>query len=435
MQPLGARTMVQRAIDPAAWLLASRWLLVALAVAIPISTALTNVCFALMFACWLASADFADKVRRIRANPAAAASVVCFVLVGAACLYSAAAPQAAVTHWVGYRKWLLIPIGVTLAWERSWQQRVLAAFVASAAAVLVVSFAIAATRVPFLGQAALTRRASFESQGIYGVVADNPTVQSLVFLAAALICVHVVAAGWRDAARRRRHLGLIALSAAFILNVLYLSGGRTGFVLCLAMLPVLAWQVLPRRTALLAAGVLACAVPLVWLSSPHLRIRTAAVMQDVQRYQSTGHADLANSVGLRLTFYRNGLHLLRARPWFGYGTGGIEPAYAALLAGQPGAGDVVTANLHNEYLNMAVQFGLVGLAAFLGWLASQWLAARRVAPPWRPVAQLLIVAFAIGSLANSHFTSSHEGHLYCLLMGVLLARAETQRTADEGGAA
>jgi len=410
----------------------ARWMLVALAVVIPISTALTNIGFGLLLLFWLASGTFPEKLRLLRRSPAALMSIFLFAFIGVATLYSEAGWPDAAHYWLGCRKWLLIPLAVTLVGDARWQMRILTAFAGSATFLLAASLVLAAFAPPLLGETLLQQRAHFAAQGIYGVIGEDPTSQSLVFLLATGICLHL-AAGCMAPAGARRY-ALWGLAALFVLDIIYLSGGRTGFVLCLVVLPLVAWQLMPTRRFLLACTLLACALPVFWFSSAHLRTRSLAVVQDVQRYDAIGHAEENNSTGLRLSFYRNGLALIGARPILGYGAGSIETVYRRLLDSRPGSADVPTANLHNEYLNMTAQFGVVGLLVFLAWLYSHWAGTRTVGPPAQPLARLALAAFAVGSLANSLFTTSHEGHLYALIIGVLLAPAAAVRQEPEGSA-
>jgi len=397
----------------------ARWMLLAMAVVIPFSTALTNICFGLLLLFWLASGRFTEKLRVLRASKAAVMSGLIFLWIGAATVYSEAPQQQTVPYWLGYHKWLLIPLAITLVTDERWRLRILIAFAVSATLMLAASLAIAAYPLPFLSSAQLQERAQFATQNIYGMVRGDPTAQSLVFLVAAALVLHLATQLARP--RSPAHFALRALAAIFLLDILYLSGGRTGFVLCLVVLPMLAWQLLPRRGALFAIVVLACAIPLVWMSSAHLRTRTVSVVEEVQRSDAGEHASMDNSTGLRLSFYRNGLALIRERPLFGYGAGSIETVYRQLLDRQANPADVATANLHNEYLNITVQFGLAGLLVFLAWITSHWICAQAMQMPWRPLAYVTIAAFAVGSLANSLFSSALEGHLYALIIGVLLA--------------
>ncbi|MDD3651684.1 O-antigen ligase family protein, partial [Immundisolibacter sp.] len=65
-----------------------------------------------------------------------------------------------------------------------------------------------------------------------------------------------------------------------------------------------------------------------------------------------------NSVGLRLKASRLAADAIRQRPWFGHGAEAGEALLAG--AGDPALGQL--AHLHNTYAELALRFGLVGLA-------------------------------------------------------------------------
>ncbi|MBK1648822.1 O-antigen ligase family protein [Rhabdochromatium marinum] len=77
-----------------------------------------------------------------------------------------------------------------------------------------------------------------------------------------------------------------------------------------------------------------------------------------------------SSIGLRWRVGQLGLDLWLQRPWFGWGTGAAEPLIAAhaqdydlIDQGQ------VLVHLHNTYLELLVQLGVVGLGLFLALVA------------------------------------------------------------------
>lgn len=73
------------------------------------------------------------------------------------------------------------------------------------------------------------------------------------------------------------------------------------------------------------------------------------------------------SVGHRLEMWKFGLAVAGEKPWFGFGKPGmIERKHQAILAGasDPRIGQYVT--LHNEFLNMWVTKGLLGVLVLLG---------------------------------------------------------------------
>jgi O-antigen ligase len=66
--------------------------------------------------------------------------------------------------------------------------------------------------------------------------------------------------------------------------------------------------------------------------------------------------------------WRSGLTMWRERPWLGFGPGGVKRVYVNYAL--PEAGKKRTGHLHNTPLQILVERGIVGLAAWLGiWIA------------------------------------------------------------------
>ncbi len=76
-----------------------------------------------------------------------------------------------------------------------------------------------------------------------------------------------------------------------------------------------------------------------------------------------------DSLVLRLAIWRNAVEMVRARPWQGWGLGNFKIFYpqfrrAAVAEGMTGTARMVR-DLHNDWLQVAVETGLVGLALLL----------------------------------------------------------------------
>jgi O-antigen ligase len=183
------------------------------------------------------------------------------------------------------------------------------------------------------------------------------------------------AAGART--RRRSRLATGGL-AAIALALTYVRSAWLGLGVAVLILAGLT-----RRYALLVV-LLAATLLAVVVSSP-LRTRVLSM------------ADRTDpSATERMYFWAAGWHMLRDAPLLGLGPGGVKrhyPEYRDPAARRPGTG-----HLHNNVLQIAVERGLLGLAA---WLAI-WLAF--FARAWRiytalPVARVDDRALVAGSLA------------------------------------
>jgi O-antigen ligase len=85
------------------------------------------------------------------------------------------------------------------------------------------------------------------------------------------------------------------------------------------------------------------------------------------------------SVGYRHAFYEIGLNAIAQRPWFGYGTGMAQKAFAENAEVYQGgrfkdAASFYNLHFHNDFIEMGVYLGLLGILAYLfllwGWFQS-----------------------------------------------------------------
>jgi O-antigen ligase len=81
-----------------------------------------------------------------------------------------------------------------------------------------------------------------------------------------------------------------------------------------------------------------------------------------------------------------------------------------------------TENPHNEYLLIAIQIGLIGLASLLYLFYRQWQVAGRLAQPlYRDLARGMVLMFVVGCLFNSLLVDHTEGLLFAWMSALLFA--------------
>lgn len=400
------------------WTALCRWLALLLGLAIPVSTAGTNIVFALFVLAWLCSGHYAEKWAAIRRHRAASSTLVLLGLMALGILYSTATAGEAVRAWLSYKKWLLLPMLVAVLDDAKWQRRMLFAVLGAMVATAMLSCLSLVVELP--------APRSGHYQDIHGVLFTGPTTQSLFFGLACFGCLHQALSLWRKRAPAWRPVALLAAALALAGNIFYVCGGRTTFIVFSVLVPVVGWQRWRWRGLVVAVLAWAAVTPIVWSTASHLRTRSLHIAEEVRDYESR---NLPTSTGLRLAYYRNGWELFRQRVLLGSGVGSIRQSYRSIVEGKAGAQAELTNNLHNEYLNMAVQFGLVGVVAFLWWLFTHWQAAQHQPAFARHMAQLVVLAYAIGALGNSVYTTFAEGFMYAYLLGLLLASHRTEKQA------
>ena len=110
---------------------------------------------------------------------------------------------------------------------------------------------------------------------------------------------------------------------------------------------------------------------------PGLHARLSSTLFEYGLYQKFNNPN-GGSLSQRIEFTRASFHLIGQHPWFGVGTGDVPQAFSQ-------AYDEIHSPLkaefrfraHNQYLAIAVAFGLVGLAFFLFVLLYPWCASRK----------------------------------------------------------
>ena len=110
---------------------------------------------------------------------------------------------------------------------------------------------------------------------------------------------------------------------------------------------------------------------------PGLRARLSATLFEYNLYHRYNNPN-GGSLAQRIEYTRASFHIIGRHPWFGVGTGDVPQAFAQ-------AYDEIHSPLkeefrfraHNQYLAIAVAFGLVGLAFFLFVLLYPWCASRK----------------------------------------------------------
>lgn len=159
---------------------------------------------------------------------------------------------------------------------------------------------------------------------------------------------------------------LAAIALSFLVNMMFVVVSRTALVTMPIMLALFALLHLRLRTAM--AGL--CAAPLlavvVWNVSPPLRDTVERFFSD---YQRTALQNDESGIGSRLIFWQKSLRFFAEAPVFGHGTGSTRGLFERAAIGETGARAMVVANPHNQTLNVAVQWGVVGIAVLYAfWL-------------------------------------------------------------------
>jgi O-antigen ligase len=399
--------------DPASLTLTVDVLAVLVAAALPWSTSAVGILVVLWVLALIPTLDPRALLRSLT-RPASALPLAIFALALVGTLWSDS-PWPARLHGINpVAKLVAIPF-LLYHFERSQRAIwVFAALLISCALLMALSWIVL-----FAPELKLTSTAS------PGVPVKNYIDQSQEFA----LCLFALAPFVQSLFHRRRlalAAACTALMVAFFANMMFVVSARTALVYMPVMLGLFAILYLGRRaTGLLLVGAVAAAA-LVWFTSPYLRDRIEAVAVEYQSYHAN---NAASSTGLRLEYWRKSLGFFARAPMLGNGTGSTKQLFERDAIGQSGASADVIGNPHNQTLNVAVQWGLLGcVLLYAMWFCHLLLFSGTSLLSW--IGLLVVVQNIVSSLLNSHLFDFHEGWMYVLGVGV--AGGTALKTRVEG---
>jgi O-antigen ligase len=208
-------------------------------------------------------------------------------------------------------------------------------------------------------------------------------------------------------------LGL--LFVCFFDTMAFIVASRTAIVTMPIMLAAFALTHLRPRTSLIIVGVMVALVGLLWATTTDLRWGPKRFLKDYQLYKTEQRV---TSIGLRLEFWQKSLRFISEAPIIGHGTGSLRGLFQRAKTGysDPSKGDIIS-NPHNQTLNIAVQWGMIGVVLLYAmWLVHLLLFRGEGFVAWLGI--LVVVQNIFTSLFNSHLFDFHEGWMYVFGVGV-----------------
>ena len=388
--------------DPAARILNIDLLTVLIGILLPWSTSGVAIAGVLWIIALIPTIEMRAFLRSLM-RPICALPIAFFALALVGTLWSDASWGARLYAVSPTAKLLMLPL-LLYHFERSprgvW---VFVAFLASCTLLMAVSWVVAF-------EPNLTLKPEAEARGIF---VKNYIDQSQEFALCAVALAYTIMTFLRtNRIRLAALLTVIALS--FLANMMFVVISRTALVTIPIMLAVFALLHLKLRTALVAFCAAALLAAVAWNASPDLRTTTLKFFAD---YQQTTIQNNPSGMGSRLEFWQKSLRFFAEAPVIGHGTGSTRGLFEQAAIGQIGAHAEVVGNPHNQTLNVAVQWGAVGVVVLYAmWLLHLLLFRGEGLANW--IGLLVVVQNIFTSLFNSHLFDFHEGWMYVLGVGV-----------------
>ena len=406
--------------DPAARILNIDLLTVLIALLLPWSTT-GVVILAVLWVIALVPTIEVGAFLRSLTRPICALPIAMFTLALVGTLWSDASWSERLYAVGPTAKLLMLPL-LLYHFERtargSW---VFIAFLASCALLMVASWLVAFD--PNLSLKLYFSRGPYEPAS--GIAVKNYIAQSQEFVLCAVALAYPIMT-FSQANRIRLAALLAAIALSFLVNMMFVVVSRTALVTMPIMLAVFALLHLRLRTAIAALCAAALLAALVWNVSPSLRATVSKFFAD---YQQTTILNNVSGMGSRMLYWQRSLQFFEEAPVIGHGTGSTRGLFEQAAIGQTGARGEIVTNPHNQTLNVAVQWGVIGvILLYATWAVHLLLFRGDGLANW--IGLLVVVQNISTSLFNSHLFDFHEGWMYVLGVGVAGGMVLGERRQD-----
>ena len=404
--------------DPAAWVATADVIAVLIALSLPWSTSLVGIFATLWVVAMIPTLDLGRFAELLKC-PVCLLPVGLFAIAAIGTLWSDAAWGARLYAVGPAAKLLMLPLLFYHFRHSTRGMWVFLAFLVSCTVLMVVSWMV-------LLDPAITLKKGDAERGIF---VKNYIDQSQEFALCAVALAWPVIMLLRKKRTAAAAL-LAAVALSFVVNMAVVIVSRTALVTMPVLLAVFAALHLKWRSNLVMLAVAIVVAAIAWAASPQLRQTAARFTRDYQIYKEENQP---TSIGMRLEFWQKSLRFFAEAPIIGHGTGSTRGLFEQAATGPKvlAAGQVI-GNPHNQTLNVAVQWGLVGVVLLYAmWLAHLLLFRGEGLVQW--IGLLVVVQNIFTSLFNSHLFDFHEGWMYVLGVGVaggMTLQARRQQRVD-----
>ena len=379
----------------------ARWIVIFLSITILFSPFFTNVLEITLFGLFIFNRDLRARFWSFKNQPLLLASGLFIFLLFIDCFYSVAPLKETLESLWGWRKILLLPLGLVLFNDPLWKNKFtysLMIFVA-----IVSLFCI----LFYLLQLSI----HFQEPG---VLIRNHSTQGMIFSATLFLMGMFLLF--------KKHMLLIRSTwfLGFMLMILgalvYMTPGRSGYLAFMVTTLYFSYLLFREKLYKILSLVLLLSSTLL-VSSPVVQDRIELGVKEMH------HVDPASiessSMGLRMTLWKNTIKLIQDRPLLGFGTGGFEEAYSQKIKDNPDWEKNIMHDPHNQFLKIWVEMGMLGLIVFLSMLTSSLF--QKSSKMYFHLGIGVLLAWCATSLFSSHFSTFTEGRFIYIWLGIMLA--------------
>jgi O-antigen ligase len=379
----------------------ARWMMIFLGITILFSPFFTNVLEITLFGLFIFNKDLRARFWNFKNQPLLLASGLFIFLLSIDCLYSVAPLKETLESLWGWRKILLLPLGLVLFNDALWKNKFAYSLMTFVGIVSLFCMLFYFLELNVRGQEP-------------GVLIRNHATQGMIFsVTLFLMSVFLLFKKHILSIRRLWILGLMLI----ILGVLvYMTPGRSGYLAFMVVTAYLGYLLFRAKLYKMLSVVFLLSSTLL-LSSPLVVERIELGVKEMQ------HVDPANiessSMGMRMVLWKHTIELIKDRPLLGFGTGGFEEAYSQKIKDNPDWEKNIMHDPHNQFLKIWVEMGMLGLIVFLSMLTSSLF--QKSSKMYFHLGIGVLVVWCATSLFSSHFSTFTEGRFIYIWLGIMLA--------------
>jgi O-antigen ligase len=379
----------------------ARWMMISLSITILFSPFFTNVLEITLFGLFIFNKDLRARFWSFKNQPLLLASALFILLLSIDCFYSVAPLKETLESLWGWRKILLLPLGLVLFNDALWKNKFAYSLVIFVSIVSLFCMLCYLLELSIRGQEP-------------GVLIRNHATQGMIFsVTLFLMSAFLLFKKHILSIRRLWVLGLMLI----ILGVLvYMTPGRSGYLAFMVATVYLGYLLFRAKLYKMLSVVFLLSSTLL-LTSPLVGERIELGVKEMQHVIPASIE--SSSMGMRMVLWKHTIELIQDRPLLGFGTGGFEEAYSQKIKDNPDWEKNIMHDPHNQFLKIWVEMGIFGLMVFLGMLASSLF--QKSSKMYFHLGIGVLLAWCATSLFSSHFSTFTEGRFIYIWLGIMLA--------------
>jgi len=380
-----------------------------------ISTAITNIFLVLTLATGLISLIQNKNYKIFFEKNIIKYSCIIYIVLFLSYFYTIADDNEVIDSLKKYVKFLYIPIIYYYVKIYKNENLVIKYFIKGSVLVLILSclkyfnvfdFNIFYNFLDDFHIASIKEKIIFDNTGVF----QNYLIQGIIFSFLFFLSFII--------AKKNNNILLYLVSLISFINVLFLNNSRTGFILIIVFLAMIAIKYIKFNKFLIFTGVIS--ILFITLSTNIANNFLWRVNHLNVDLELINNHDYDSSVGKRYLWMISGINNIKNKPLLGHGVGSYYNTIESYISINDINIDplaIVSNNPHNEFISISSQIGLFGFLLFTMFFISLYKDSSKSF-----LTQGVFVTVLISSLFNSAFYDNILGIFLVVIIGVSYQR-------------